>query len=93
MRDDLETEIQGLAQDIVRRNIGLGDEVKGLLPPDDLYAFLIINKNAHAIMSALLDIKDNPKRIITRVTSIELDNLFSRRTVNESLIINHYPIR
>ena len=61
MRDDLETEIQGLAQDIVRRNIGLGDEVKGLLPPDDLYAFLIINKNAHAIMSALLDIKDKPK--------------------------------
>ena len=61
MRDDLETEIQGLAQDIVRRNIGLGDEVKGRLPPDDLYAFLIINKNAHAIMSALLDIKDKPK--------------------------------
>ncbi len=61
MRDDLETEIQGLAQDIVRRNIGLGDEAKGLLPPDDLYAFLIINKNAHAIMSALLDIKDKPK--------------------------------
>lgn len=61
MRDDLETEIQGLAQDIVRRDIGLGDEAKGLLPPDDLYAFLIINKNAHAIMSALLDIKDKPK--------------------------------
>lgn len=61
MRDDLEIEIQGLAQDIVRRNIGLGDEAKGLLPPDDLYAFLIINKNAHAIMSALLDIKDKPK--------------------------------
>ena len=61
MRDDLETEIQGLAQDIVRRNIGLGDEVKGILPPDELYAFLIINKNAHAIMSALLDIKDKPK--------------------------------
>lgn len=61
MRDDLETEIQGLAQDIVRRNIGLGDEAKGLLPPDDLYTFLIINKNAHSIMGALLDIKDKPK--------------------------------
>ena len=61
MRDDLETEIQGLAQDIVRRNIGLGDEAKGLLPPDDLYAFQNKNKNAHAIMSALLDIKDKPK--------------------------------
>lgn len=61
MRNDLENEIKGLAQDIVRRNIGLGTEIHGVLPPDDLYAFLIINKNAHAIMSALLDIKERPK--------------------------------
>lgn len=61
MRDDLEQEIRGLAQDIVRRNIGSGSEVQGVLPPDDLYAFLIINKNAQALMSALLDIKDRPK--------------------------------
>lgn len=61
MRDDLENEIRGLAQDIVRRSIGMGNEIKGILPPDDLYAFLIINKNANAIMSALLDIKDRPK--------------------------------
>ena len=61
MRDDLENEMRGLAQDIVRRNIGIGNEIQGVLPPDDLYAFLIINKNAHAIMSALLDIKDRPK--------------------------------
>lgn len=61
MRDDLEEEIRGLAQDIVRRTIGSGSGVQGILPPDDLYAFLIINKNAQAIMSALLDIKDCPK--------------------------------
>ena len=61
MRDDLEAEIRGLAQDIVRRNIGVGQQIEGAIPPNDLYAFLIINKNANSIMSALLDIKDKPK--------------------------------
>ena len=61
MRNDLEAEARGLAQDIVRRSIGLGNESVGVLPPDDLFAFLIINKNAKAIMGALLDIKDKPK--------------------------------
>lgn len=61
MRDDLEIEIRGLAQDIVRRNIGAGQQTEGVIPPNDLYAFLVINKNANSIMSALLDIKDKPK--------------------------------
>lgn len=61
MRDDLEHEIRGLAQDVVRRSIGAGDKKQGALPPDDLYSFLVINKNAGAIMGALLDIKDRPK--------------------------------
>lgn len=61
MRDDLEAEIRGLAQDIVRRNIGAGQQTEGVIPPSDLYAFLVINKNANSIMSALLDIKDRPK--------------------------------
>lgn len=61
MRDDLETEIRGLAQDIVRRNIGVGQQTEGVIPPSDLYAFLVINKNSNSIMSALLDIKDRPK--------------------------------
>ena len=61
MRDDLESEIHGLAQDIVRRNIGMGQHTKGVIPPSDLYAFLVINKNSNSIMSALLDIKDRPK--------------------------------
>ena len=84
MRDDLETEIQGLAQDIVRRNIGLGDEAKGLLPPDDLYAFLIINKNAHAIMSALLDIKDKPKYKLKKRYE-EVDESKNRETDTETV--------
>lgn len=61
MRDDLDAEIRGLAQDIVRRNIGAGQQTEGVIPPSDLYAFLVINKNSNSIMSALLDIKDRPK--------------------------------
>lgn len=61
MRDDLEREIRGLAQDIVRRNIGVGQQAGGVIPPKDLYAFLVFNKRANAIVSALLDIKDRPK--------------------------------
>lgn len=61
MRDDLENEIRGLAQDIVRRNIGIGDEYSGKIPPSDLYTFLIISKKANAILAALLDIKDRPR--------------------------------
>lgn len=61
MRDDLENEVKGLSQDIVRRNIGVGDELRGILPPDELYSFLLINRNAKEIMSSLLDIKDRPK--------------------------------
>lgn len=61
MRDDLENEIRGLAQDIVRRNIGTGQQTEGVIPPSDLYAFLVINKNANSMIAALLDIKDRPK--------------------------------
>lgn len=61
MRDSLEREVKGLAQDIVRRNIGVGSASPGIIPPDDLYAFLIINKYSKEIASALSDIKDRPK--------------------------------
>lgn len=84
MRDDLESEIQGLAQDIVRRNIGLGEDSPGLLPPDDLYAFLIINKNAHSIMSALLDIKDKPKYKLVKVYE-EVDESRNREIDTETV--------
>lgn len=71
MRDDLEEEIQGLAQDIVRRNIGLGQQNDGVLPPEDLYAFLVIQKQSHKAMSALLDIKDKPKYALLKVYHME----------------------
>lgn len=33
MRDDLEKEVVGLAQDLIRRNIGIGDVSSGKIPP------------------------------------------------------------
>ena len=84
MRDDLESEIRGLAQDIVRRNIGLGSDAQGVLPPDDLHAFLIINKNAQAIMSALLDIKDRPKYKLTKSYE-EVDEFRNREIDTETV--------
>lgn len=71
MRDDLEEEIRGLAQDIVRRNIGVGQQIEGILPPKDLYAFLVIQKQSSKIMSALLDIKDKPKYALLKVYHME----------------------
>lgn len=84
MRDDLEREIRGLAQDIVRRSIGIGNEAQGILPPDDLYAFLIINKNAKAIMSALLDIKECPKYKLSKIYE-EVDESRNREIDTETV--------
>lgn len=64
MRDDLEREIRGLAQDIVRRNMGLGDGKSEKLPPKALYDFLVINKYSKNVLMALVDIADNPRNEI-----------------------------
>ena len=66
MRDDLEREIVGLAQDIVRRNIGLGDKKAGAIPPQKIYNFFVIKKYASRILSALIDLQKAPKyKIVT----------------------------
>ena len=61
MKDDLESEMVGLAQDIVRRNIGIGKMKKGDVPPKILYDFIVIKKYSQAVLSALLDIAENPR--------------------------------
>lgn len=67
MKDDLEQEVTGLAQDIVRRNIGLGSGEKGNIPPKMLYDFLVIKNYSASILNALLDIAENPRyKIVTR---------------------------
>ncbi len=66
MRDDLENEIRGLAQDIVRRNIGVGNERNGAIPPQKLYTFFIMQKYASRVLSALIALQNAPKyHIIT----------------------------
>ena len=67
MKDELEKEMVGLAQDIVRRNIGIGKLKEGDLPPKILYDFIVIKKYAPSVLGALLDIAENPRcEIITR---------------------------
>lgn len=67
MKDDLEKEMIGLAQDIVRRNIGIGKLKNGDLPPKILYDFIVIKKYAKAVLGALLDIAENPRcEIVTQ---------------------------
>ena len=67
MRDDLENEIVGLAQDLVRRNIGLGQNKAGILPPKKVYRFFILKKYASKILSALIDLNESPKHKIRTV--------------------------
>lgn len=61
MKDDLEKEMIGLAQDIVRRNIGYGNTKSGNIPPKILYDFIVIKKYAQAVLGAILDIAENPR--------------------------------
>ena len=61
MKDDLEKEMVGLAQDIVRRNIGFGNKKYGDVPPKVLYDFIVIKKYAQSVLVALLDIVENPR--------------------------------
>lgn len=71
MKDDLEKEMVGLAQDIVRRNIGFGNMKHGDLPPKVLYDFIVIKKYAQAVLVALLDIAENPRcEIVTKYKNV-----------------------
>lgn len=71
MKDELEKEMTGLAQDIVRRNIGIGNLREGNLPPKALHNFIVIKKYAKQILTALMDIADNPRyEIVTRYKKV-----------------------
>ena len=71
MRNDLEKEIRGLAQDIVRRNIGIGEFKRGNIPPKVIYDFFVIKKYSCKVMMALMDIADNPRsEIVTQYKQV-----------------------
>lgn len=87
MRDDLEQEIRGLAQDIVRRNIGLGNDRVGAIPPQKLYTFLVMQKYASRVLTALIALQNAPKyHIITNY--VEEDN--SRAVRMDAVTIRKY---
>lgn len=91
MRDDLECEIRGLAQDIVRRNIGIGNIHNEALPPKIIYDFLIIKKYSSKVIMALTDIADNPRsRIVTMYNEISANRSdkyrFDKETVKRYLL-------
>ncbi|MGN0323209.1 MAG: DUF2357 domain-containing protein [Oliverpabstia sp.] len=71
MKDELEKEMVGLAQDIVRRNIGVGNQKYGDVPPKVLYNFIIIKKYAQTVLAALIDIAENPRcEIMTQYKNV-----------------------
>ena len=71
MKDDLEKEMVGLAQDIVRRNIGFGNQKYGNVPPKVLYDFIVIRKYAQSLLVALMDIAENPRcEIVTEYKKV-----------------------
>lgn len=71
MKDELEKEMVGLAQDIVRRNIGVGNRKYGDVPPKVLYNFIIIKKYAQTVLAVLIDIAENPRcEIMTQYKNV-----------------------
>lgn len=71
MKEDLEREICGLAQDIVRRNIGLGNNHSEKIPPKVIYDFFVMKKYSEKVMMALMDISENPRsEIITMYENV-----------------------
>lgn len=61
MKDDLEEEINGLAMDIVRKNIGIGEKDIPDIPPDHIIKFLVMKKYERRVIQALIDIQEKPK--------------------------------
>lgn len=56
IKNDLEIELKGLAQDLIRKNIGLGLNNYNLMPSKYLYKFLVIRNNFNEAMNALTDL-------------------------------------
>lgn len=56
MRDELEAELRGLALDLVRKHLGVGEALFEYIPPKKLFQFLIIRKRFDSIMASLSDL-------------------------------------
>lgn len=56
MKNDVELEMRGLAQDLLRSSYGFSNQLNSTLPPAILQQYLIINKKFSNIMSAISDL-------------------------------------
>ena len=72
MKDDLEKEVRGLAQDIIQKNIGISNKNIKILPRI-LYDFMILKKYSKRVIMALMNIAENPKcEIVTEYENVSL---------------------
>lgn len=85
LKNDLESELRGLAQDLIRKNIGLGDRNLSSTPVEKLYKFFVITKYADSMIGALIDLKERANYKIekkySKVESLrikEIDNVTIR---------------
>jgi len=74
MRDDLEREVRGLAQEMAKHSAGLGKGTNEIISPKLVYDFLVIKKYADQAMMAMMDISENPRNeIVTRYRNVDVD--------------------
>lgn len=56
MKSEVEAELQGLAQDFIRRNLGIGNANIPSIPPKLLRQFIVIQSRFSSIMAAISDL-------------------------------------
>lgn len=87
IKNDLESEINGLAFELIRRNLSWGEAfiVKDL--PIELVKFFIIKKRFSSIMSALMDLRTRPNyKIISEYKIVSEEKV---RFIDETTIKNY----
>jgi len=93
MKDDLEKEAMGLARDIVHRNNGLGNKLNIDIPSQNLYNFLVIQKYAKSVLSAITDITEKPRHEIKtqyEYTILNKNKSIDRQTIKQYLNKNGF---
>ncbi|MFT8343561.1 MAG: DUF2357 domain-containing protein, partial [Clostridium beijerinckii] len=86
VKEDLEEEINGLAFELIKKNISIGEVFIEDLPID-LYKFLIIENKFFSVMAALEDLKIKPNYKIKKIyKTVREDEV---KSIDEITIRNH----
>ncbi|MCL6454727.1 MAG: DUF2357 domain-containing protein [Alicyclobacillus sp.] len=64
MRDELNAQLTGLAETLVRRHIGVGDDVTRAFPAALLHRFLVVEKHFAGVRASLMDLRQRPNHRI-----------------------------